>query len=85
LLRGGATGSTLWRPRSAPTAYTLDVTSPESVSAFAEAVPACGRVGQQLPVGKGFDVGRESDDEQWRWMYETNVIGMMRVTRALLR
>ena len=26
----------------------------------------------------------EADEEQWRWMYDANVLGTMRVTRALL-
>jgi len=62
------------------TAYTLDVTSPESVSAFARRA-ACD-VLVKMPVGQGLTSVRGVDDEQWRWMYETNVIGMMRVPGA---
>jgi NADP-dependent 3-hydroxy acid dehydrogenase YdfG len=66
------------------TAYTLDVTSPESVAAFAEALPACDVLVNNAGGARGLTPVGESDDEQWRWMYETNVIGMMRVTKALL-
>ncbi|HSM51195.1 MAG TPA: SDR family NAD(P)-dependent oxidoreductase [Thermoanaerobaculia bacterium] len=63
----------------------LDVTDPESVEGFAAALPerlhllvnnAGGALGL-APVG-------EANEEQWRRMYETNVLGTMRVTRALL-
>jgi hypothetical protein len=32
----------------------------------------------------GLDPVAETDDEQWRAMYESNVLGVMRVTKALL-
>jgi NADP-dependent 3-hydroxy acid dehydrogenase YdfG len=66
------------------TAYTLDVTSPESVDAFAAALTSCDVLVNNAGGARGLTPVAESDDEQWRWMYETNVIGMMRVTKALL-
>jgi NADP-dependent 3-hydroxy acid dehydrogenase YdfG len=66
------------------TAYTLDVTSPESVQEFAAAVTACDVLVNNAGGARGLTPVAESDAEQWRWMYETNVIGMMRVTKALL-
>ncbi len=67
------------------TAVTCDVTSAESVAALAE------RVGGRLDVlvnnaGGAFGMSpvAEADPEQWRSMYEVNVIGLMQVTRALL-
>jgi NADP-dependent 3-hydroxy acid dehydrogenase YdfG len=66
------------------TAYTLDVTSPESVEAFAAALTSCDVLVNNAGGARGLTPVAESDDEQWRWMYETNVIGMMRVTKALL-
>jgi NADP-dependent 3-hydroxy acid dehydrogenase YdfG len=67
------------------TAVTCDVTSAESVAALAA------RVGERLDVlvnnaGGAFGAGpvAEADSEQWRQMYEVNVIGLMQVTRALL-
>ncbi|MGH9058232.1 MAG: SDR family NAD(P)-dependent oxidoreductase, partial [Acidimicrobiales bacterium] len=33
---------------------------------------------------QGLEPVAEADEEQWRWMWETNVLGTLRVTRALL-
>jgi NADP-dependent 3-hydroxy acid dehydrogenase YdfG len=61
------------------------VTSPEDVQALAE------RVGPRLDVlvnnaGGAFGSGpvAQADADEWRRMYEVNVIGLMQVTRALL-
>jgi NADP-dependent 3-hydroxy acid dehydrogenase YdfG len=32
----------------------------------------------------GLDPLAEADEERWRWMYEANVLGTMRMTRSLL-
>jgi len=32
----------------------------------------------------GLEPVAEADDEKWRWMYDANVLGVMRVTRAFL-
>ncbi|MDX6204818.1 MAG: hypothetical protein QOF39_875 [Frankiales bacterium] len=66
------------------TAVTLDVTSPESVAAFAEAVTACDVLVNNAGGARGLTPVAESDEEQWRWMYDANVLGVMRVTKALL-
>ena len=67
------------------TAVRCDVTSPEDVQALAE------RVGPRLDVlvnnaGGAFGSGpvAQADADEWRRMYEVNVIGLMQVTRALL-
>lgn len=67
------------------TAVACDVTSEESVASLAEAV------GPRLAVlvnnaGGAFGLGpvAEADSEQWRRMYDVNVVGLMQVTRALL-
>jgi NADP-dependent 3-hydroxy acid dehydrogenase YdfG len=67
------------------TAITCDVTSPESVAALAEAV------GESLHVlvnnaGGAFGLGAvaDADPDEWRHMFEVNVIGLLNVTRALL-
>ena len=64
---------------------TCDVTSAESVASLAEAV------GESLHVlvnnaggAFGLDPVAEADPEEWRHMYEVNVIGLLRVTQALL-
>jgi NADP-dependent 3-hydroxy acid dehydrogenase YdfG len=36
------------------------------------------------PAGQGLEPVAEANLENWRWMWETNVIGTLRVTRALL-
>ena len=66
------------------TALTLDVTVPESVEAFAAALTRCDVLVNNAGGARGLAPVAETDDEHWRWMYETNVLGMMRVTKALL-
>ena len=44
---------------------------------------AC-RPGQQRRRREGMAPVAEADEEQWRWMYDANVLGVMRVTKALL-
>jgi NADP-dependent 3-hydroxy acid dehydrogenase YdfG len=67
------------------TALTCDVTSPESVAGLAAAV------GDSLHVlvnnaGGAFGMApvAEADADEWRHMFEVNVIGLLHVTRALL-
>jgi NADP-dependent 3-hydroxy acid dehydrogenase YdfG len=69
-------------------AVRCDVTSDADVAALADAV--AGLPGQlTLLVNNaggalGADPVAETDIEQWRWMYEVNVLGTVRVTKALL-
>jgi NADP-dependent 3-hydroxy acid dehydrogenase YdfG len=65
-------------------ALELDVTDPGSVDALAEAVPDAAVLVNNAGGALGLDPVTESDEEQWREMYETNVMGVMRVTKALL-
>lgn len=67
------------------TAVACDVTSTEEVAALAE------RVGPTLAVlvnnaggAFGSDPVAEADPNDWRAMYEVNVIGLLNVTKALL-
>ncbi|HEX9775291.1 MAG TPA: SDR family NAD(P)-dependent oxidoreductase [Actinomycetota bacterium] len=62
----------------------LDVTAPESVEAFASAVAACDLLVNNAGGAKGLSTIAEALDEHWIWMWETNVLGLMRTTRALL-
>ena len=66
------------------TAVRLDVTDPESVSAFAAAVPDCRLLVNNAGGAKGFEPVAEADEDDWRWMFEANVMGTLRVTKALL-
>jgi NADP-dependent 3-hydroxy acid dehydrogenase YdfG len=66
------------------TALRLDVTDADSVAAFADAVPAVRLLVNNAGGAKGLEPVAEADVEAWRWMYETNVLGTLRVTKALL-
>ncbi len=66
------------------TALRLDVTDPASVAAFAAAVPGCKVLVNNAGGAKGLEPVAEADEEAWRWMFETNVLGTLRVTKALL-
>ncbi|HPU14157.1 MAG TPA: SDR family NAD(P)-dependent oxidoreductase [Aeromicrobium sp.] len=66
------------------TAVQCDITDPESVSALAQTV------GGRLDVlvnnaggALGLDPVAEANLDDWRWMYETNVLGTVSVTKAL--
>lgn len=66
-------------------AYRLDVTDPASVDEFCSAVGADCRVLVNNAGGAlGLDPIEHADEEKWRTMYETNVLGSLRMTRALL-
>jgi NADP-dependent 3-hydroxy acid dehydrogenase YdfG len=62
----------------------LDVTDPESVAAFGDQVPDA----RVLVNNAGGAIGREpvaeADLDAWRWMFEANVLGTVRVTKAFL-
>jgi len=62
----------------------LDVTDTASVEAFAAEVAACHVLVNNAGGALGLDPIAEADDDKWRWMYDANVLGTMRVTRALL-
>jgi NADP-dependent 3-hydroxy acid dehydrogenase YdfG len=66
------------------TALRLDVTDQESVDAFVGAVPDCRLLVNNAGGAKGLEPVVEADVESWRWMLETNVLGTLRMTKALL-
>jgi NADP-dependent 3-hydroxy acid dehydrogenase YdfG len=67
------------------TAVTCDVTSAESVAGLATAVGDSLHVLVNNAGGAfGFEPVEEADPEQWRQMYDVNVLGLLRVTQALL-
>ena len=65
-------------------AVELDVTDTASVAGFAQAVGECNVLVNNAGGALGLDPVEQADEEQWRWMYDANVLGTMRVTRALL-
>ncbi|MGN2635647.1 SDR family oxidoreductase [Nocardia takedensis] len=66
------------------TAHALDVTDDESVRAFAAAVERADVLVNNAGGAKGLASVAEADLDDWRWMWETNVLGTLRVTKALL-
>jgi len=65
-------------------AVRLDVTDPGSVAELADAVPDAAVLINNAGGALGLGPVAEADEEQWRAMYESNVLGVMRVTKALL-
>ena len=63
---------------------TLDVTSADSVAALAAEVGTATVLVNNAGMALGMDPVAESDPDEWRAMYEVNVIGALRVTQALL-
>jgi NADP-dependent 3-hydroxy acid dehydrogenase YdfG len=65
-------------------AIPLDVTDTASVDAFCQEVPECSLLVNNAGGAKGFEPVVEADEDAWRWMFEANVLGVARVTKALL-
>jgi NADP-dependent 3-hydroxy acid dehydrogenase YdfG len=62
----------------------LDVTDPDSVAAFCEGITALDLLVNNAGGAHRLDKVEDADDEDWRWMFEVNVLGVVRMTRALL-
>jgi NADP-dependent 3-hydroxy acid dehydrogenase YdfG len=65
-------------------ALPLDVTSDESVAAFAAEVGECQVLVNNAGGAFGLDPVASAKVEDWRAMYDVNVLGAVRVTQALL-
>lgn len=65
-------------------ALALDVTDPASVEAFAKAVPRAHLLVNNAGLALGVSPIADPDETMWRTMYETNVLGVLRMIRALL-
>ena len=65
-------------------ALRLDVTDPDSVVELAREVPDAAVLINSAGGALGVGPVAEADEEEWRQMYESNVLGVMRVTKALL-
>lgn len=66
------------------TAVRLDVTDVDSVAAFAAAVPEARLLVNNAGGARGMQPVAEADEDDWRWMFETNVVGTLRMVKALL-
>ncbi len=62
----------------------LDVTDAASVAAFTAGIERCDVLVNNAGGALGMTSIAEADEEQWRTMFEANVLGSLRVTRALL-
>lgn len=66
------------------TAIVADVTSDADVSALASALARVDVLVNNAGGARGLEPVAEADLDNWRWMWEANVLGTLRVTRALL-
>ncbi|MEV6865710.1 SDR family NAD(P)-dependent oxidoreductase [Streptosporangium subroseum] len=65
-------------------AATLDVTSQESVDAFAASLDRCDVLINNAGGAVGLEPVASGDPADWQRMYDVNVLGTLRVTQALL-
>ena len=66
------------------TAVVADVTDEAAVETLASKVDRVDVLVNNAGGARGLAPVADADLEHWRWMWETNVIGTLRVTRALL-
>lgn len=66
------------------TAVVADVTDQGAVDALADRVSRVDVLVNNAGGARGLQPVADADLEHWRWMWETNVLGTLRVTRALL-
>ncbi len=66
------------------TAVVADVTGGAAVEALAAGLSRVDVLVNNAGGARGLEPVAEANLENWRWMWETNVIGTLRVTRALL-
>lgn len=65
-------------------AIPLDVTDQASVDAFCEAIPAVNVLVNNAGGAIGTEAVEDARIEDWQWMYDTNVLGTVRMIRALI-
>ena len=66
------------------TAIPADITDADAVAALADRLTRVDVLVNNAGGAKGLQPVAEADLDDWRWMWETNVIGTLRVIRALL-
>lgn len=66
------------------TGVVADVTDDDAVTALAAGLPRVDVLVNNAGGAKGLEPIAEANVDNWRWMWETNVLGTLRVTRALL-
>lgn len=65
-------------------AQTLDVTDPQSVLEFCATIERCDVLVNNAGGAFGIETIAEASDERWERMFDVNVMGTLRMTRALL-
>lgn len=65
-------------------AISLDVTDQESVDSFVAEAGPCRLLVNNAGGALGLEPIAEADETNWQQMYDTNVLGTLRMTRALL-
>ena len=66
------------------TAVVADITDDAGVEALAAGLDRVDVLVNNAGGAKGLEPVADADLDNWRWMWETNVLGTLRVTRALL-
>jgi NADP-dependent 3-hydroxy acid dehydrogenase YdfG len=65
-------------------AYRLDVTERSSVDDFVAQVTSCRVLVNNAGGALGLDPIADAREADWAWMYDANVLGVLRMTQALL-
>ncbi len=66
------------------TAFVADVTDEDAVAALADSLDRVDVLVNNAGGARGLEPVADADIENWRWMWESNVLGTLHVTRALL-
>ncbi|MDX1883473.1 SDR family oxidoreductase [Mycolicibacterium sp. 120270] len=66
------------------TAFVADVTDADAVAALTDSLDRVDVLVNNAGGARGLEPVLEADFDNWRWMWEVNVLGTLRVTRALL-
>jgi hypothetical protein len=66
------------------TALALDVTDAQSVADFLAQIPAANVLVNNAGGARGLATVADADEDDYRWMWETNVLGTLRLTKGLL-
>lgn len=65
-------------------ALPLDATDADSIAAFVDQIPECRVLVNNAGGARGLDPVLQADEDEWRWMWEINVLSTLRITKALL-
>jgi NADP-dependent 3-hydroxy acid dehydrogenase YdfG len=65
-------------------AHVLDISDADSVKTFVEQIHSCDVLVNNAGGARGLERIADADEDHWRWMWEVNVLGTMRITKALL-